>query len=153
MRVTQRKRSNPQTNPQKNQNPHLKIKSFTYPPTFPTNPQKKKTPENDPTNRSRPMPASITQTPSRKHFKKQLIQNKNKNKKRNQIKKKKKKKKGKCNKTFVSLGLLGKLGQVNLGLSLFLGGHGCRERSQSDEREERTNNQKKKHKRGRRKNR
>lgn len=84
------------------------------------------------------MPASITQTPSRKHFKKQLIQNKNKNKKRNQIKKKKKKKKGKCNKTFVSLGLLGKLGQVNLGLSLFLDGHGCRERSQSDEREEGT---------------
>ena len=34
------------------------------------------------------------------------------------------------NETFISLGLLSKLGQVNLGLSLLLGGHCCiRERS------------------------
>lgn len=39
--------------------------------------------------------------------------------------------KGKGGKTFVSLGLLGKFGQVNLCVSLFLGSHGGRERSEN----------------------
>jgi len=43
--------------------------------------------------------------------------------------------KAKGAKTFVSLSLLGKFGQVNLCVSLFLGSHGGRERSESEEKD------------------